>query len=75
MSPAPTSQSFTPPAMACQPARSRFLARPQLLTRLSAFPRARRSGRLPAPLDRSCVPREDERLSAGTLVSQFFLNG
>jgi hypothetical protein len=28
MSPAPPSLSFTPPTMACQPARSRFLMRP-----------------------------------------------
>jgi hypothetical protein len=49
-----------------------FLLRPQLLTRLSACARARRSRRLLASIGRACSPLEEVRLRAGTLVSQLF---
>jgi hypothetical protein len=52
-----------------------FLLRPQRLTRLSVFSRARRSPRLPAPIDRACVPVADVRLRAGTRVSPRFSKG
>jgi hypothetical protein len=43
-----------------------FLLRPQLLTRISAVPRAKRSRRLPAPLRRLRAAIEDLRPSAGS---------
>jgi hypothetical protein len=63
-------QSPTAPVLVRFLAPSHFLLRPQLLTRISAFPRARRSRRLPAPIDRACSPLEEVRLRAATLVSQ-----
>jgi hypothetical protein len=45
---------ISPPlAMRSRLAQSPFLVRPQLLTRLSAWPRAGRLRRLPAPIDRA----------------------
>jgi hypothetical protein len=49
-------------------AQSPFLLRPQLLTRLSALPRAGLSRRLPAPIDRAWSPRDDARLRAGAVA-------
>jgi hypothetical protein len=52
-----------------------FLVRPQLLVRLQAGSRAGHSRRLLVLIDRSCLPVEDGRLSAGILVSQLFSKG
>jgi hypothetical protein len=64
-----------PLAMTYLLVQSPFLMRPQLLTRLSALPRARPSRRLPAPIDRAWSTLEDVRVSAGTRVSQRFSKG
>ena len=61
-------QSPTAPVLVRFLAPGHFLLRPQLLTRISAFPRARRSRRLPAPIDCSCPTLEDVRLRAGSLA-------
>jgi hypothetical protein len=67
---------ISPPlAMRSLLAQSPFLVRPQLLTRLSALPRAGLSRRLPAPIDRAWSPLEDVRVRAGTRVSQRFSKG
>jgi hypothetical protein len=67
---------ISPPlAMRYLLAQSPFLVRPQLLTRISALPRAELSRRLPAPIDRAWSTLEDVRVSAGTLVSQRFSKG
>jgi hypothetical protein len=64
-----------PRAMRYLLAQPPFLVRPQLLTRLSALPRAGLSRRLPAPIDCAWSTLEDVRVSAGTLVSQRFSKG
>jgi hypothetical protein len=61
-------QSPTAPVLIRFLAPGHFLLRPQLLTRISAVPRARRSRRLPASIGRSCAPLDEVRLRAGTLV-------
>jgi hypothetical protein len=67
---------ISPPlAMRYLLAQSPVLVRPQLLTRISALPRAGLSRRLPAPIDRAWSTLEDVRVSAGTLVSQRFSKG
>jgi hypothetical protein len=67
---------ISPPlAMRSLLAQSPFLVRPQLLTRLSALPRAGLSRPLPAPIDRAWSPLEDVRVRAGTRVSQRFSTG
>jgi hypothetical protein len=67
---------ISPPlAMRSLLAQSPFLVRPQLLTRLSALPRAGLSRRLRAPIDRAWSPLEDVRVRAGTRVSQRFSKG
>jgi hypothetical protein len=60
--------SPTTPVLTCLPAPGHFRLRPQLLTRLSACPRARRSWRPPALFCRVCSPRDDERLRAGAVA-------
>ncbi len=60
-------RSPTELALTCLPAPDYFL-RPQLLTRISAFLRARFSRPLPAPIDRSWSTLEDVRLRAGSLT-------
>jgi hypothetical protein len=67
---------ISPPlAMRYLPAQSPFLVRPQLLTRLSALPRAGLSRRLPASIYLAWSTLEDVRVSAGTRVSQRFSKG
>jgi hypothetical protein len=61
-------RSPTVSALTRLPARGYFLLRPQLLTRISAFPRAGLSRRLTASLDRSCWTVDDVRPSAGSLA-------
>jgi hypothetical protein len=69
MTTAMTSPPWTPPVLTCLPAPRHVLLRPQCLMRLSVCSRARRSRRLPAPIDRARVPGEDVRLRAGTRIS------
>lgn len=68
-------QSPTAPVLIRFLAPGHFLVRLQLLTRISAVPRARRSRRLPEPIDRACSPLEEVRLRAGILVPQLCSKG
>ena len=68
-------QSPTAPVLIRFLAPGHFLLRPQLLARLSAVPRARRSRRLPASIGRACSPLNDVRLRAGTFVSPLCWTG
>jgi hypothetical protein len=68
-------QSPTVPILIRFLAPGHFLLRPQLLTRISDVPRARRSRRRPASIGCWCSPLDDVRLCAGTLVSPLCSTG